>query len=306
MPKRDLYLEKYYLKEFKEYLIENDKSVKTVNCYLDNVILFIQYFEKMEIDEFNPVIITAIDIQDYRSYCQNTLRLGVASVNIRIDSLKAYFSYLLLAKIIEKDPSFKVKKIKDSRIRTPHTFDEKTFRTLRRLYYRESNPLHILICELLSKCGLRCGELTNLTLDDIHMTMDEDIETPRTGEILIRGGKGNKARIVPLHKDVRIAIINWLKIRSLKKVDSPYLLISERKEKFTTNGIYRIVMGYHKKLQIDEHFSVHTYRHYFCKQLLKFTDITTVANLAGHSSIITTQGYTTPTKEQLEETISKL
>jgi len=306
MPKRDLYLEKYYLKDFKEYLIENDKSTKTINSYLDNVILFIEYFEKMEIDEFNPVIVTAIDIQDYRSYCQNTLRLGVASVNIRIASLKSYFSYLLIEKLIEKDPSVKVKKIKDSRIKTPHAFDEKTFRALRRLYYREGHPLHILICELLSKCGLRCGELTNLTIDDIHMNMDENIEAPRTGEILVRGGKGNKARSIPLHKDVRIAIINWLKIRSLKKVDSPYLLISERKDKFTTNGIYRIVMGYHKKLQLDAHYTVHSYRHYFCKQLLQVTDLVNVSFLAGHSSINITRSYTTPTKKQLEEAVSKL
>ncbi|MDU1350586.1 tyrosine-type recombinase/integrase [uncultured Clostridium sp.] len=306
MPKRDLYMEKYYLNEFKEYLIENDKSIRTLNNYVDNVILFIEYFEQMETDKFDPKIITAIDIQDYRSYCQNNLRLGVASVNIRIASLKAYFSYLYLEKIIEKDPSSKIRKIKDTRPKEPKAFDEKTFRALRRLYYRHGNPLHILIMELLSKCGLRASELISLTLEDISMNMDQNIDTPRAGEILIRGGKGNKTRSIPLHKDVRNAIINWLKIRSCKKVDSPYLLISERKDRFTTNGIYRIVMGYHQKLQLDTHYTVHSYRHYFCKQLLKVTDISTVASLAGHSSITTTQLYTIPDKKALEDAISKI
>lgn len=287
-------------------MIENDKSIRTINNYIDNVILFIEYFEQMETDKFDPKIITTIDIQDYRSYCQNNLRLGVASINIRIASLKAYFSYLYLAKVIEKDPSAKIKKISDGRIREPKAFDEKTFRALRRLYYRHGNPLHILIMELLSKCGVRVSELVALTLEDISMNMSENIDTPRTGEILIRGGKGNKARSIPLHKDVRIAIINWMEIRNRKKIDSPYLLISERKDKFTSNGIYRIVMGYHQKLQLDTHYTVHSYRHYFCKQLLQVTDISTVASLAGHSSITTTQLYTTADKKSREDAISKI
>lgn len=306
MQKRELYMDKFYLNKFKTYLQENDKSEKTINNYIDNVILFTQYFIQMESEEFNPLIITPIDIKDYRSYCQTTLKLGVASINLRIASVKSYFNYLYLDKIITKNPSLNIKKIKDNRMLEPKAFNESTFRKLRREYYRSGNPLHIVIFELLSHCGLRANELVNIRLEDINMNMDIKNETPRTGELTVLG-KGNKIRVIPLHKDVRIAIINWINIRNLKKADSSYLIISERLDRYTTNGIYRIVMKYHCKLNLDQHYTVHSYRHYFCKHLLSEADvnISTVSALAGHASIATTHKYTIATKKDMDDAINR-
>lgn len=307
MQKRELFMDKYYLNNFKTYLQENDKSEKTINNYIDNVILFAQYFNQMESDEFNPLIITTIDIKDYRSYCQKTLKLGVASINLRIASVKSYFNYLNLDKIIIKNPSLNIKKIKDNRMLEPKAFSENIYRKLRREYYRSGNPLHILIFELLSHCGLRANELVNIKLEDINMNMDIKNDTPRTGELTVVQGKGNRIRVIPLHKDVRIAIINWIEIRKHKKVDSSYLLISERNDKYTTNGIYRIIMKYHSKLNLEQHYTVHSYRHYFCKHLLSEADvnISTVSALAGHASIATTHKYTIATKKDMDDAINK-
>ncbi|SHH76892.1 integrase/recombinase XerC [Caloranaerobacter azorensis DSM 13643] len=305
MIKRDKYIDKYYLKEFKEYLLANDRSEKTIKTYLDNVILFIEYFNDMEIEEFNPAVITPIDILDYRSYCQTILNLSVSSINIRIASLKSYFSWLKIEGIIDKDITVNIKKLKDARIKEPKSFDEKTYRALRRLYYREGNELHICIFELLSKCGLRASELVNLKLDDIKMNFNENGDI-RQGTLEVIG-KGNKYRSIPLHKDVRKAIMNWIKIRKKRKINSPYLLISERKDKFTTNGIYRIIKKYHEKLQLDSNYSIHTYRHYFCRTLIKNgADLSTVAALAGHNSaVVTSQIYTIPNEKEKQDVIEK-
>lgn len=307
MQKRELYMDKFYFNKFKTYLQENDKSEKTINNYIDNVILFTQYFIQMESEEFNPLIITPIDIKDYRSYCQTTLKLGVASINLRIASVKSYFNYLYLNKIITKNPSLNIKKIKDNRMLEPKAFSENIYRKLRREYYRSGNPLHILIFELLSHCGLRANELVNIKLEDINMNMDIKNDTPRTGELTVVQGKGNRIRVIPLHKDVRIAIINWIEIRKHKKVDSSYLLISERNDKYTTNGIYRIIMKYHSKLNLEQHYTVHSYRHYFCKHLLSEANvnISTVSALAGHASIVTTHKYTIATKKDMDDAIDK-
>lgn len=308
MVKKENYIDKYYLKEFKNYLIANDKSEKTIKTYLDNVILFIEFFNEMNIDDFHPSIVTHIDIIDYRSYCQTTFNLSVSSINIRIASLKSYFSWLKIEGIIDKDVTINIKKLKDARTKEAKSFSEKTYRALRRLYYREGIELHICIFELLSKCGLRVGELVNLKLDDIEMNFNENNDI-RKGTIEVIG-KGNKYRSIPLHKDARKAIINWIKVREKRKSDSPYLLISERKnrKKFTTNGIYRIVKKYHEKLGIDDVYSVHSYRHYFCRTLLKNgADLSTVAALAGHSSaVVTSQIYTLPNAKEKQDAISKL
>lgn len=306
MQKRELYMDKFYLNKFKNYLQENDKSEKTINNYIDNVILFTQYFNQTESEEFDPLIVTSIDIKDYRSYCQTTLKLGVASINLRIASVKSYFNYLYLDKITTKNPSLNIKKIKDNRMLEPKAFSENIYRKLRREYYRSGNPLHILIFELLSHCGLRANELVNITLEDINMNMDIKNDTPRTGELTVQG-KGNRIRVIPLHKDVRIAIINWIDIRKHKKIDSSYLLISERNDKYTTNGIYRIIMKYHSKLNLEQHYTVHSYRHYFCKHLLleANVNISTVSALAGHASIVTTHKYTIATKKDMDDAINR-
>lgn len=307
--KRGSYIDKYYLSEFKRYLLENDHAAKTINNYLDNVILFIEYFDQMESDKFAPIIITAIDILDYRSYCcycQTVLKLSISSINIRIASLKAYFSWLQIEKIIDVDPAAKIKKLKDSRNREPKSFDEKAFRALSRLYYREGNPLNVCIFQILSKCGLRANELVKLTLGNIKMNFNEN-EDIRQGYLEFYG-KGNKFRSIPLHKDARKAITEWMKIREKKKLDIPYLLISERKNEFTTSGIYRIIKNYHSKLGLDGTYTVHSYKHYFCRTLLKNgVGLSTVAALAGHSSgLITSQIYTIPNSQDKLDAIDNL
>jgi integrase/recombinase XerC len=44
-------MDKFYLNKFKTYLQENDKSEKKIDNYIDNVILFIPYFNQTESEE---------------------------------------------------------------------------------------------------------------------------------------------------------------------------------------------------------------------------------------------------------------
>jgi integrase/recombinase XerD len=54
--------------------------------------------------------------------------------------------------------------------------------------------------------------------------------------------------------------------------------------------------------------TIHSFRHYFCRTLLKNgVDISVVAKLAGHSSgFVTAQVYTIPRQEELEAAIETL
>lgn len=60
---------------------------------------------------------------------------------------------------------------------------------------------------MLYHTGLRAGELAALLLSDI-------ILGERSGQVMVRRGKGNKARHVPLNAEARAVIHNYLQVRS--------------------------------------------------------------------------------------------
>jgi site-specific recombinase XerC len=59
------------------------------------------------------------------------------------------------------------------------------------------------ITELLLRTGLRIGELADLDAGDVRLTQ-------RTGELVIRHGKGDRRRVVPLNRSARAALRPWL------------------------------------------------------------------------------------------------
>lgn len=263
MAKRDLYLEKYYLKNFRDYLLSNQKSQRTFETYIDSTILFIEYIEQLD-GTFNPLIITPIDIVDYINWSQTEKRLCISSLNIRIQSLKAYFQYLFLNKLIDINPAANIKKYKDTRIRKIRAFDEKTYRALRRVAYKKG-PLTMCLFMVLCLTGLRISELLNLQVDDVKMNFN--VEFSKTGKLCIFG-IGKKYREVYLNREAKSAIANWMTLRTKKKIDSPYLFVSERRDKFSRSGISRIINQLYASIGVQDQFTVFSTRHYFCKSLL--------------------------------------
>ncbi len=62
-----------------------------------------------------------------------------------------------------------------------------------------------------------------------------------------------------------------------------------------------------RRLQLPEHYTFHSLRHYFITKLVTIgADINTVRELAGHSNLSTTQNYLHVRFEQLQKAISKL
>lgn len=297
MVKRDLFFKKYHLEEFRNNLLELDKAQSTINLYIDNVIQFVEWIEGLD-DTFNEKNITTIDIRDYRSYLQNVKYEKIGTINLKITSLKSYFSYLYCIKLINKNPSENIKKLKTATFAEAKSFDDKTFRAIRREFYRSGNPLHIAIWETLVKTGCRNSELCFLKLNSVTIT-------ERTAKIIFVG-KGNKSRELKLHIEAKNAILEYMKMREKIKTESNYLFLSERKGPFTRSAIWKIICKY--SAHAGCHISVHQIRHYALRTLLKNgADIATVAAIAGHSSsLVTAKIYTLASKEDQDKAIDSL
>ena len=288
-----------YLDEFAAYLLSIDRSDSTIKTYIEHIQAFIKWFEETNGINFDPSLVTEIDIRDMRSYLQGTRRLKESTINLRLASLKSYFEFLEAEKYIKTNPARTIKKIKIQSPTVPKSLNEQTYRALRRHIYRVGNKAHIAMYEIFTKCGVRNIELINIRIADIDIT-------ERKGNLKVIG-KQNKVRHIPLHKDVRNAIKNWMEIRKNIKTEYDNLFISERKTPYSRSGVWKIFKKYCQQIGITD-VTVHSFRHYFCRTLLKNgVDISIVAQLAGHSSgFVTAQVYTIPREEELQAAIDKL
>lgn len=122
--------------------------------------------------------------------------------------------------------------------------------------------------------------------------------------IRVRTAKGNKARLVPLPRDLGRRLYFWFQEREAKPIE--YV--------FQSTIIKGRMVGYHtlvdelkrraKILGINKRVHLHLLRHSFVTELIKAdAPAMKVARIVGHSSLQTTLRYTHLVVEDLKETI---
>lgn len=132
---------------------------------------------------------------------------------------------------------------------------------------RNVNKRDYLIMLTLWKTGMRCDELTSLTKRDI-----------KQDEIIIRQGKGNKDRMIPLDAS----------LGDLLNYHSASMNLEDRLFPLTNAQIRNIVHKYQEK----ENVHPHTFRHSFAVHCLKSgMNIRSLQKILGHSDLNTTAEY---------------
>lgn len=139
------------------------------------------------------------------------------------------------------------------------------------------NPKHRTVLSLLYYAGLRLSEAGKVSWEDIDFDR---------GCIHIKGGKGDKDRIVFLHENLK---------KSLMNLDSSRIgrvLSSGRGGLYNKRTIQVIVGNASAKASIDKNVTPHTLRHSFATHLLEGgADIRFIQKLLGHKDLKTTQVY---------------
>lgn len=133
-------------------------------------------------------------------------------------------------------------------------------------------------------CGLRRAELAGLDLADYD---------PESGAVKVTG-KRNKERLVYLVNGARRAMDDW---RSARGDWSGPLFVAINKGgaldhgRMTPQAVYNLLAKRGKAAGVKD-FSPHDLRRSFISDLLDAgADIATVARMAGHASVVTTQRY---------------
>jgi site-specific recombinase XerD len=136
---------------------------------------------------------------------------------------------------------------------------------------------------LMLRCGLRVGEVSNLTFPAI------DFERKR---ILVLNGKFRKDRIVYMSDDAIDSLEAYIKIRPSSKTQKVFLVQKGfyRGKPLSIRGIQQRIEYYSRETEIL--VSCHRLRHTMATQLLNADAmLATVQELMGHECVLSTQRY---------------
>ena len=271
---------------FKKYLLKSEFSMNTINCYERDVNVFLSQFQKdiLELDEF-----------DLLAYKQVLLKqeVSVKTLNRKLASINTYCRYLYEEKVIEGE-LIHVKLIKNRDKPEYKGVPQEQLLLIREQVYKSKNLMHICILETLLGTGIRVSELVNLNLSDIVFSEKENYI-----RIL---GKGMVNRTLPMNQQVQIAIRDYLKVR--KQTGCTRLLIGQRGA-IGRGAVEIILNNYGKKVGVD--ITPHMLRHNVGYQLVKKnTPMTTIQQILGHESILTSMLYTQTTEQDKKDALMKL
>jgi len=119
-------------------------------------------------------------------------------------------------------------------------------------------------------------------------------------------GKGNKARVVPVGRYAREAIIAWQQQRAaLANADEPALFVSQRGGRLTSRAVQQRFHQRGIQQGITSRVHPHKLRHAFAHLLESSGDLRAVQELLGHADISTTQIYTHLDFQRLAEVYDK-
>lgn len=137
-----------------------------------------------------------------------------------------------------------------------------------------------VILTLLYSTGLRISELVKLIKRDI----DFDERTIRVR------GKGDKDRIVLFDENTKEQLMDYI---DKDNHESEYIFVNKNGNKLTPRYVQMMIKKYAKEAGIKKKVTPHVLRHSFATHLLKNgVDIRVIQQLLGHSSLSTTQIYT--------------
>ena len=283
------------LQSFRDYLqLEKKYSPHTVNAYLNDI----NFFESFNKNQFDQENIDQVNYNQIRSWIVSLVDddMSNVSINRKMQSLKAYYKFLLKTKQIEVSPLLKHKALKTLKtIQIP--FSEKE---VVEVLGQMQNPVGFeeirdkLIVDLFYTTGIRRTELIHLKTANVSVSN-------RLIKVL---GKRNKERIVPLLPIVSEQLILYFDERTrLEKItDEDFFFLTKKGLKLNDSFVYRLINTYFSTVSEKVKKSPHILRHTFATHLLNNgADLNSVKELLGHSSLASTQVYTHNSLSELKK-----
>lgn len=217
-------------------------------------------------------------VRDYKRHLSKVQRWKPASVNLALASLDSFYTFLELGRPVVRREALPAS--------APRALSVEQQRRLLRIAERASARDRAIVVMLLYT-GLRLAELVALDVDDVRVS-------PRKGVVIVRSGKGDAYREVPLNALVRQVLDEWLTERRRLVGDGERALFLGRGgRRLAKRSVDDVVRGLGQDAGVK--LSPHTLRHTFLTAMVRQgSDLVLVAELAGHRRLETTRRYSLP------------
>jgi integrase/recombinase XerC len=273
-------------------------SRNTVVSYTRDLTHFFRYLlertsvSRTDEGSVNPDLVTADDV---RNFLNELLRRGAsrATVQRALFAIKAYYRWRETT-LARPNPAHFIRSAKVEK-RLPQVLNENDAAHLIEADGGNNSSALLrdrAIMEVLYSSGLRVSELTGLDWRDI----DEDL-----GMVMVRSGKGNKDRLVPLGEPAIDALRAWRAARQPTSLDQP-VITNMRGSRLTTRSVQKILAQRLDRAALATSITPHGLRHSFATHLLNAgADLRSIQEMLGHASLTTTQRYTHVSVRHLKE-----
>lgn len=270
---------------------ERGLSPNTVRAYAGDLRAFLEWADRCELAVFD------LSHRDVRRFLGELDSAGYARKTIarRFSAVRAYYSYLASAGVIDADPTQAVHTPRITR-KMPSIAAQHELRLLLDAP-DPATPAGLrdrAILETLYATGVRAAELCGLTLNTLDVVAG----------LMTVHGKGGRDRIVPLH---RFAI---RRLSAYLNEGRPFLIrqatdavfLSTRGNPITPDALRRVLKRHLMTAGVTAGHTPHTLRHSFATHLLEGgADLRTVQELLGHVALTTTQFYTHVSTKRVQD-----
>lgn len=228
---------------------------------------------------------------------------GDEARNRKLSSLRAFYKSLIEMEHLNANPAALTAKSKMAKNRLPVYLEDDELTLLFQSIEGKYRYRNMAILLLMAYAGLRVGEVHRLNVHDLQ----------QDGSIHVLG-KGRKWRAIPLPEALNAILRKALKERIVPKQSKEQaFFVSQFGRRLSIRMIQAIADETLSRLKEKapslsmKKLSSHKLRHSFATmQIRSGTDIRTLQELLGHSSIETTQIYTHVDNKQLQNAMNNI
>lgn len=273
--------------------VQRGLSPNTVRAYVRDI-------EHFQADcEFNGVALLEADLDSFRAWLANMAESGLSKATIarRGSAARTFYRWAVDVGYIDTDPTARLITPKAGQ-HVPQVLGVEAIRHLLTVAESSAEEGDMVAlrdwaaAELLYAAGIRVSELVNLNIGDL------DLAT-RTIRVI---GKGDKERRVPIGSPASKAVTQWLdhgRAELATKWAGQALFVGARGKRWNVRQVRESIAKLCFNAGIDV-ISPHEVRHAAATHLLQGgSDLRSVQEILGHSSLSTTQRYTHVSADRL-------